>query len=357
MSKKRKHNPHTEPDATAVATTPRERQRQPDRDERPGRRHSTRRRNHQTTPHQRYGIIDRHALSDGVTQRVADHTCAAGTRQTRTKGLLKATLVLTLLCLTTLGCDTRFGKAITKATRATGITDPPPPPAVTLDAVCDATPGSSCNEKNLSATLDVVLPWIAVRPYSSLRLWTLGEDLETTKIIAERTSTPPVKPSTRARQAHEAQFAREARAFLLQANQPFFGRAARRSPIAEALAKVGLTTTTPSQERTVIYIGDMREYSRFGNFECGHLPQPEDFVRSLRAANVLTPGSLHNVRVIFCFAGIEAVAGERCTVSIDRYTRMTSLWQAAITHAGASFELFTGGIPSLERLSTNTERR
>src|SRR5450830_1489068 len=58
-----------------------------------------------------------------------------------------------------------------------------------IDLLVDVSPGSPASVATVGATIDATLPSVAERPGSVLRLWVLGETLESTHIVASVEST------------------------------------------------------------------------------------------------------------------------------------------------------------------------
>ncbi|MFI5298807.1 MAG: hypothetical protein ACHREM_11985 [Polyangiales bacterium] len=245
-------------------------------------------------------------------------------------------LFLIIVGIALTGCDRVHW--LSRAGEAIGVTDAPPPVPVARDMLCDASTGSTCSEKTLSLALDAILPTVAARPGSVVRLWTLAETVAGTRVLAERVSTPSARPSTQAVRAHEKRFVEETKLLFLQAAQPLFDRPARRSPIAESIVKVSLASVPKGAEREIVLVTDGREESSFGHFECGRMPSEQGFLRQLHAASLLLPESLKGIRIIWCFFSLEPVPGERCPATLDRFLQTKSLWAAALHGAGADVQ-------------------
>lgn len=227
-----------------------------------------------------------------------------------------------------------------------GLTDPPAPPPLTVDLVCDTSPGAPCNAATLSATIDVVLPQIAARPGSILRLWSMGDTVADAAVVGSVESTPPKKSGTQAHKTHEERFITSARSKLQQAAEPLFTTAPRRSPIAETMSKVVLAMT--SGARHVVVITDAREVSDLGNFECGRLPTTEEWLSRLHEARALMPGSLRATHVYLVHVEHTRIDRERCPVTMQRIAQTNDLWRAAFQAAGATSITITNDALALE---------
>ena len=245
----------------------------------------------------------------------------------------------------------RYAQAtwLSQACEALGLCDPPSSPAELVDLLLDVSPGSPASEQTTLDTLRVLLPWVAHRPSSVVGEWVLGESLATTQLVASVTSTASARLSASAVKAHEAVFVHEATSTLISAALPSFGRPMHRSPIAEGLSRLALTTAPSGSQRWIVVITDAREVSTLGgrartDFECGPLPSPAEFLRLLHDAGLLLPGSLAGARITFCYVRPDAVAGDRCPVSLRRFSQIIVLWRAALESSGATVEVLSSGL-------------
>jgi hypothetical protein len=227
-----------------------------------------------------------------------------------------------------------------------GLTDPPAPPPLTVDLLCDTSPGAPANASTLTETLDVVLPQIAARPHSILRVWSMGDSVADAAVVGSVESTLPKKSGAQARKTHEERFLTTARTYLQKAAEPLFTNTPRRSPIAETMSKMLLSTTLGA--RHLVVITDAREVSDLGNFECGHLPTTEEWLSRLHAARVLTPGSLRSTHVYLVHVEHARIDRERCPVTMQRIAQTNDLWRAAFQAAGAASVTITNDALTLE---------
>src|ERR1700690_1196910 len=109
-----------------------------------------------------------------------DMNLAAPTAHRNTRLLLSGLLVIALT-----GCGDGSGAPVfERAANALGITDPPAPAALSVDILCDLSEGAPCTPKNLSETISGILPILASRPGSEVRLWVQGEDVSSTEIVS-----------------------------------------------------------------------------------------------------------------------------------------------------------------------------
>lgn len=178
-----------------------------------------------------------------------------------------ARALLALICAVLIGCDS-------DAARLFGFAAPlPPKPALSVDLLCDARGGGTCNAQTLAATCDEILLRVAERPGSRVTLWSVGESVADTAIAASVT-VPDVPRARRAVHDAQSRFTSTARATLLagltaHADAP----APHRTPLAEAITRVAWAGG--GAHRKIIVISDGREVSEFADMECGTLPSVE----------------------------------------------------------------------------------
>ena len=265
------------------------------------------------------------------------------------------TIVGFLLCLTLGGCGTPQAAAVCQAA---GVCDEPAPDAERIDVLCDISEGSTCSPGSMGETLDVVLPYAADRPGSTVHVWALGATLGDTRLVA-----PPLhsevagRAGTRARKRHREQFVTSSKGYFMRVMEPVFAAPVHRSPLAEGLAKVALSREEGVRGR-VIVLTDGREVSRFGDFECRDLPDVESFLETLQAEGVLSADTLAGVRITFSFVSLGPVAQRRCPATVARARGIEALWRAAAERAGAVGVDFTTGVanPSLIELMASVGR-
>ena len=255
------------------------------------------------------------------------------------------------------GCDVAHSDALSTSCRALGFCDQAPSPPVFIDLLCDASAGSSCTRQTLERALDAVLVHVADKPGSRIRLWTLAKTVGETAAVAERTVPPATRGSARAEQAQQKRFRDAARDLLLEAADPSFSEApARRSPLAEALSKVGLAEAD-GLPRVIIAITDGREVSTGLDFECGLLPSDARFLTVLRRRSLLTPGLLTRTHVEFAFAASEPIPGRGCAVQVEREVGSRALWTAALNAAGADQVRVSSGPPVVTERPPEPEKQ
>lgn len=232
------------------------------------------------------------------------------------------------------GCDAP-SHAIERAAIAVGITDEPPLESETIDLLCDHSAGSPCTEKGLARALGVVLAHAAKRPDSVVRVWMLGENVASTSLVATVTSPAHVVRSEKAdRHAQVSWIEATQSAITCAAKMAFQERNPRRSPIFEGIAKVALAGAVKGG-RTLAVVSDGREVSNLGDFECGTLPDAPTLGRRLQRNALMSPGSLHGIRIHLWGVGAESVGGCRCPATIARTLVIQNLWRLVLTAGGA----------------------
>ena len=241
-------------------------------------------------------------------------------------------LVLGVALLSVAGC----GKSLATISAWFGAADKPRPAPVTIDLLCDPSAGSTCTADVLRQEVARALGSAAERPGSVVRLWMQGQNIETTRMVALAKSPARRASGKHARADAENRWVAKESARLCSAATMTPHKRIRRSPIAEALAVVALSPPPTGGTREIVAITDALEMSKFGEFECGRLPKPEGFARSLAKHRVLPPGSLRGFDVTFCHVDLGAIDGGRCAVSLARAAEIRAIWTAALTAAGAS---------------------
>ena len=261
--------------------------------------------------------------------------------------------VLTVLLIATVALS-NYGNSRAAIAAWFGATDKPKAEPVTIDVLCDASSGSTCSNETLAEVVGVALRATAVRPESVVRLWMQGRNIETTRLVATATSPAQRVTGRHARLVAEDRWVAKERAVFISAMTNTVPKRIRRSPIAESIGVVVLAAPPVGGKRHIVVVTDALETSAFGQFECGRLPKPDHFARTLAERHVLPPGSLKGVDVTFCHVDLGAIDGDRCAVSLSRAAEIRAIWRAALANAGASrVEIRTGGLDSLE---TTTER-
>ena len=252
-------------------------------------------------------------------------------------------ILILAVAVSVAGC----GKYIETIAAWSGATDKPQPVPVTIDVLCDPSSGSTCTAETLRQEVERALRRASERPGSVVRVWMQGRNIETTRIIASATSPARRASGRRARAEAESRWIETESAALCSAAEEAMRKPVRRSPIAEAITVVALAPPPAGGTREIVAITDALEMSDFGQFECGRLPKPEAFARSLARHGVLPPGSLRGIDVRFCHVDLGAIDGGRCAVSLARAAEIRAIWTAALTAADASHvEIRQGGLDS-----------
>lgn len=254
----------------------------------------------------------------------------------------KQSFVLLLVLLLFLGCDRTKEFA-----RQTGLASRSAPLAEEILIICDGGAASTCTESSFRTTLDVVLPYAAVRPGSRVALWSVGERPTDSRQVAEREVTRPKRNGVRARQAYEKRVVTDARAFFVTAAAPLFRETRRKqTPLFETITAA--TLQPPSMHRRIVLLSDLREQTpRTATTECSPLPSEALLIERLQERGILTPGLLRNTTVHLSFVAYAPVEGERCPFDVGHFARLQHLWQAVLRASGATVHITTGA-PQLQ---------
>lgn len=240
--------------------------------------------------------------------------------------------------------------------QSVGVCESPPVLPVAIDFVCDHSRGSSCIRENLVPVLDQAARAVADKPNSLLRLWVIGKDTGETRSLAEQRVPEPRRGSERSRKAQREHAAAALGAVLQAAAEQIFAeKAARRSPIAEAIAKVALAETG-KRPRTIILLTDAREVSQFGDFECRRIPSGQQFGNLLRANSILNPDTLTDTAFEFAFVQSSAIPNRGCAVQLGREIKIRTVWEHVLRAAGASRVRFSQDLPNLDELQAETTK-
>lgn len=230
---------------------------------------------------------------------------------------------------------------------ALGMCETPVQPPQIVDVVCHTARGSTCDRQAFEATLTASFDRISSSPGSRLRVWTVGSSVENTVVVAEHVVPPAVqRGSARTREAQARRVTDNAKANILALVGSLLERTpARRSPIAESIAKIALSEGY-GLARSIVLVSDGREFSTVADLQCGRLPSDAQFAAQLKRVGVLQPGALDGVEIDFTHFAGTPILDRGCGVSVARDLRLRALWSAALRTAGASRVRITTGPPA-----------
>lgn len=256
--------------------------------------------------------------------------------------------VAAALCFGITGCDGTpghgFGEGIAESI---GLADPKPMPPILVDALCDSSDGASCTAATLRELIDNILPVIAERPGSILRIWSLGDDLPSTTIIATSVNTRRTALSGRVERSAQTRFVAEETAFLMKAVMSIFSATRpRQSPIAEGIGRIALAHAAPGVLHLYVVLSDGLQFSHAlgDDFECGTLPAASAWSSRLAAEQVFAAGALRNSAIAFTHVTPVPIARKGCPkASLARFGQVRNLWTTALTAAGARKVVFETG--------------
>lgn len=233
--------------------------------------------------------------------------------------------ILAVLLLGAIGCDS-----------------PPPAPRMVVDILLDGSPGTLVDLRAAQEDLSVILPIIASRPGSVLRLWGLPQYPADLRELAQVRSTSASRPAKRTVTAHERRFVAESTEHLVPVISGYFAEARlTRSPIAESLARLLLAPVPPGTRRIVCIASDAAEESDLARFEAPRsLPTTEVFLARLDRAGILLSGTACGTTIVFTHC--QPRPG---SAALRRYDGIKTLWTAASNRAAARIFFTTGTIP------------
>jgi hypothetical protein len=207
---------------------------------------------------------------------------------------------------------------------------------VAIQLICDPSPGSICNEKTLSTSLESITTHVSEQPGSTIELWMTGESAAEATLVETALVTKSKSRSHRAAVLHAARWMRTTKARLLQRSRPYFRKQLRRSPIAETLTIVASVKPVGRVRRMIILLSDLREVSGVcRDMECGELPKEHSWLACLHRHHALMPHSLSGISLYIPNYRLVPVDGNRCQARLDRLDEIGRLWTAAARAAGA----------------------
>ena len=220
---------------------------------------------------------------------------------------------------------------------------PPAPAPLLVDVLEDGSPDAVVDLRAAEEDLSVILPVLAQRPGSVLRVWGLPQNPSDLRELGQVRSTKASRPAKRTVVAHERRFVTESMERLVPALSAYFADARlTRSPIAESLGRVLLADVPSGARRVVIVASDAAEESDLGRFEAPRpLPTIEAFLARLERAGILLPSSACGTLIVFTHS-----QPRQGTAALRRYDGIKQLWTAAIARAGGRAVFTTGPIPN-----------
>lgn len=242
--------------------------------------------------------------------------------------------LLLVVCLVLAACTT-----IRQTAETIGLTDPSAPPPLTVSIGCDIS-SVACSPEHLRDLLVWLLPAISARPSSVVRLFVLGDDLASTRLVAETHSMAPPSLAVAVVKSHAAAFVAATQEAFTTAMAGRWSQRRAASPIIEGL---GAITTYPANgKKVVLLLTDLRQESPLGSFECNTLPRIASWQQQTKRALA----HLTDATVIVAYASpLEPVSGGRCRPSNERYDRIVDLWTGALQARGARLTVFADTIP------------
>lgn len=217
----------------------------------------------------------------------------------------------------------------------------PPLAPISVEYIVDASPGSGIDLRAFQEDLTVLLPVLAERPGSVLRVTGLTQDPSDRRVLGEVRSTTPSRPARRTVMAHERRFVAESTERLVTGISAYFSEARlTRSLIAESLGRALLATVPTGTRRILVVATDGAEESDLGRFEAPRLlPTAEAFLHRLETAGILLPSSACGTLIVFTH-----MRPRQGSAALRRYDSIKALWTAAVTRAGGHVTFTTDSI-------------
>lgn len=246
-------------------------------------------------------------------------------------------LFLLVAALLPAGCgdNPTLARALTTC-RDLHLCDRPPEPPMLIDIIGDASQGAPFNRETLTVSTERAAVFVASRPGSLLRLWVVGSTVGATRLLAEQTVPALTGKGKKSRAESTARFVDSTNAiFSAAAASVFKQKPALRSPLVEAVAKVGLADSF-GMSRVTILITDGREVSNAtADFECERrLPSVDAWRELLEKRRLLPAGALKDMTVMFSY--VTASPSGRCRVELSREVQVRELWTAALAGLGGA---------------------
>ena len=180
----------------------------------------------------------------------------------------------------------------------------------------------------------------------------VGADVGRVQLLAE--VRVPESPKQKKRKKSAAQsWAKETEQLFLKLLEPYATQEpTRRSPLFEAITKVGLAGIPNVAHRRMYILSDGLEYSGYANFESAEIPTATELIPVLHHDRVLTPGVLKDTDVAFIFNDVSRLPSGRGKSSVARMVAITDAWDRLLREAGATSVSFSAGLPPLDAVPT-----
>lgn len=255
-------------------------------------------------------------------------------------GSLRLMGVLVVLLLTSCrSSSARLGAALSAACQAVELCEPVFEAPELIELLLDR-PSPMTTPDHVGSTLDQLLPRMARRPGSQVRLWaTTAHDGEV-ELLSEVHSPDPQSDRHRSTKLEREEWQHTARARLMARVAPALAAPpATRSSLAAALARLALRTED-GRATQLIVVADGYDTS-LGGFACDTVSVSDELVGSLPLRRWLPDGLLTRVTVHLTY--FAPVAPDGCPVNALRFGILQSVWGQLLMGAGAKEVLIEGG--------------
>lgn len=194
---------------------------------------------------------------------------------------------------------------------------------------------------HLGITLDHILPRMARRPKSHLRLWATTEREGELKLVQEVRS-PEAQPERKrgAKPDRERWIAETRAAFMRQAMPTLENRPAGHGSLAAAIARVALQDTGERFFRQLVVLADGSD-GALGTFACDTVAVSEETNGGLPLRRWLSDGVLSHIYLHLTY--FRPVGFEGCPESALRFDILQGIWGRTLLAANAEGALIEGG--------------
>lgn len=239
---------------------------------------------------------------------------------------------------------------------ALGMVDAPRPEPEALYVLCDGSLDSTCERGEINEQIRLAATYLFARPGSRLEVHVLAARAAETVVVGRIEVPTRTERGTRAARSQQERFLATVQAQVCRPVEAELRQGhPRRSELAEALTRLGLSPTD-GMRRRVIVMSDLREYSDVLDAECRPLPSRAEWLAKLRRRHLLPPGSFAGSAVHFARSVGGPVTGRGCSWTVARDLALRDLWRAAFEAAGATEITFSTDVVDPARLTPSTTR-
>lgn len=229
--------------------------------------------------------------------------------------------------------------------RAVGLCEPPPPAPWVLDVLFDDSQDSPFDRGNATALVQNALRAMVPSPGAIVRFWRMGSAVGSTTVFATVEVPRRLPGGARARHAREQRFvATQTAAILRQIEPMFMAERRRRAPLLESLTRIATTPAPHNLPRTVAVLSAANERSALGgDWACSYVSSTRSLTPRLLRAQVLPPGVLQGITVVFSNASLSPVRRPGCpSMTLARQAQIEATWRGLVRGAGGEVRFERG---------------